>query len=140
MLLLSSSALAAEREITFSLLDLDIEQRSDTPQLVIVSLSKDGHLQLRSQGVIPVGSGGYNAVVRLAFEEGTITTLLHVERNEHGFAGQYSVFSGSDAYSGAHGHGLLRTLTGYEAAASSKGVYQARLQVTMPELAIAGVQ
>jgi hypothetical protein len=140
MLILSSGALAAEKEITFSFLDLNIEQRNDVPHLVSVSLSKDGHLQLRAQGMIPLKSGGYNAVVRLAFDDGSITTLLHVERNEHGFVGQYSIFSGSDAYAGAHGRGSLRTLTGYEAAASSQGVYQARLQVTVPELAIAIAQ
>lgn len=137
ILFLSSGALAAERNITFSFLDLDIEQRNGAPHLVSVALSKDGHLQMQTQSVIPVGSGGYNAVVRLAFDDGSITTVLHVDRDENGFAGRYSVFSGSDAYSGAHGQGSLSTLTGYEAAASSQGVYQARLQVTVPELAIA---
>lgn len=137
ILFLSSGALAAEKEISFYLVDLDIEQRNDVPHLVSVALSRNGHLQLQSQSVIPVGSAGYNGVIRLVFDDGAITTVLHVNRDEHGFTGQYSVFSGSDAYSGAHGQGSLRTLTGFEAAASTQGVYQVRLQVTLPELAIA---
>lgn len=137
VLLLSTGAMAAERELTFYLLDLDVEQRNATPHLVSVAHSNDGRLQLRDQAVIPVGSGGYNAVVRLGFDNGTITTVLHFDRDAHGFSGKYSIVSGSDAYSGAHGQGLLRTLTGYEAAASPQGVYQVRLQVTVPEIAMA---
>ena len=139
ILFLSGSALAAEKELTISFIDLDIEQRNNAPHLVSVALS-DGHLQLRAQRVIPVGSGGYNAVVRYLFDNGAITTVLHIDRDEGGFAGQYSVFSGSDAYSGAHGRGSLRTLTGFEAAASTQGVYVVRLQVTVPEPELAAAQ
>jgi hypothetical protein len=74
------------------------------------------------------------------FDNGAITTVLHIDRDEGGFAGQYSVFSGSDAYSGAHGRGSLRTLTGFEAAASTQGVYVVRLQVTVPEPELAAAQ
>jgi hypothetical protein len=140
ILFLSSGALAAERDITLSFVDLDIEQRNGAPHLVSVALSKDGHLQLQTQSVIPVGSGGYNAVVRLALDGGSITTVLHVDRDQNGIEGQYAVFSGSEAYAGAHGQGSLSTLTGFEAAASSRGVYQARLQVNVPELAMAIAQ
>jgi hypothetical protein len=140
ILLLSSSAMAAEKEISFSLVDMAIEQQNGAPHLVSVAFAKDGHLQLQSHGVIPVGSGGYNGVVRLVFDDGAITALLHLNRDEHGLTGQYTVFSGSDAYSGAHGQGSLRTLTGREAAASAQGVYQVRLQVTVPQLAMAIAQ
>jgi hypothetical protein len=136
ILLTSSSALAMQKELTFSLLDIDVEQRGGTPLLVDVALTSGGHLTMSRQSVIPVDAGGYNAVVHRVFDEGSITAVLHIERDPQGFVGEYSIVSGSGAYAGASGHGSLRKLSGREAAASSEGVYRVRFRVNVPDVAM----
>jgi hypothetical protein len=137
VILLHGSALAAEKQLTFSMLDIDIEVHKGTSHLVDVSLDRDGRLQRQDLGLIPMSNGGYTGVVRQALDDGAITAVFHIRQNGQDYEGDYVILSGSGAYAGAHGQGSLATLKGRDAAASATGIYRASLVVTTPDHRIA---
>jgi hypothetical protein len=137
VLFLQGSALAAQRQLVISMLDINVEMRKGIPHLVNVSLDEAGQLRLQDQSLIPMVSGGYAGVIRTTLEDGSITAVFQIHQDAPVYAGVYTIVSGSGTYAGAHGQGTLATLTGYEAAASSTGIYQIRLEVTTPEHRIA---
>jgi hypothetical protein len=137
VILLQGSAFAAQKQLTFSMLDIDIEVRKGTSHLVDVSLDAEGRLRMQDHGLIPTSNGGYTGVVRETLDDGAITAVFHIRQDGQDYAGDYVIVGGSGAYAGARGQGSLATLKGREAAASANGIYRARLEVTTPDHRIA---
>jgi hypothetical protein len=88
---------------------------------------------MQDHSLITMSNGGYAAVVRQSLEDGAITAVFHIQQDGQNYVGDYTILSGSGAYAGARGQGSLATLKGYDAAASSTGIYKARLEVTTPD-------
>jgi hypothetical protein len=94
VILFQSNAFAGQMQLTFSMLDIDIEVRQGTSHMVEVSLDGNSKLRMQDHSLIPIGNGEYTGVVRRTLDDGTITVVLKLHQHGREYSGDYTSSAG----------------------------------------------